>query len=124
MVNISRLHPYHVCTFTVPFTYSHTVYSHTHMHTYILFPIFSPVFEGVSPVHVSFRARRTGLRQRDFAPRGCLLITAISRSQCSLDPIGLAEHPFPFVLVFTLIRLKEPIRIVVHVSGKAVTSSL
>lgn len=67
---------------------------------------------------------RTGIDQHDFAPGGSLLITAISRSQCSLDPIGLAEHPFPFVLVLTLIRLKEPIGIAVQVSGKTVTSSL
>lgn len=78
---------------------------------------------------ISFKADRTGLestliKNMILLPGEVLLITAISCLKHSLDPIGLAKHPLPFVLVITLIRLKEPVRIAVQVSGKAVTSSL
>lgn len=35
----------------------------------------------------------------DVAAGGCLLMTAITRSLCTLDPAELAQHPLPFILV-------------------------
>ena len=95
-------------------------------------PIFLLIaaFAAVSSAHVSFqspldRTKSSLIKNRILLPgRIPPLITAIGCLKRGLDPIGLAEHPLPFVLVITPIGLKEPIRSAAQVSGKAVTSSL
>lgn len=66
---------------------------------------------GVDVVRSGFTLTALEYVNRNFAPTGCLFIMTISRSQCCLDPIGLAGDPSPFVLILSLIRLEEPTRI-------------
>lgn len=74
-------------------------------------PAFSAASEGVDTVRSGFILTALDYIKVNFAPTGCLLIMAIGRSQCCLDPIGLAGEPSRFVLILSLIRLEEPIRI-------------
>lgn len=74
-------------------------------------PAFSAASEGVDTVRSGFRLTALDYIKVNFAPTGCLLIMAMARSQCCLDPIGLAGEPSRFVLILSLIRFEEPIRI-------------
>lgn len=74
-------------------------------------PCLSAASEGVDAVRSTLRLTALDYINVNFAPTGCLLIMAISRSQCCFDPIGLPGEPSQFVLILSLIRSEEPIRI-------------
>lgn len=74
-------------------------------------PAFSAASEGVDTVPSGSRLTALDYINVNFAPTGCLLIMAIGRLQCCLDPIELAGELSWFVLILSPIRLEEPIRI-------------